>query len=37
MAKLYWIKVKNGAITLEEVPEKWRKEVQDLLDADIEL
>ena len=37
MAKLYCIKVKNGDITLEEVPEKWRKEVQDLLDADTEL
>lgn len=34
MARLYCIKVKNGSMTLDDVPEKWRNEVQVLLDAD---
>ena len=34
MARLYWIKVKNGSMTLDEVPDKWRGEVQALMEAE---
>lgn len=34
MARLYLIKVKNGSMTLDEVPEKWRGEVVILLDEE---
>lgn len=34
MAKIYYRRVLAGAITIEEVPERWRDEVRDLLIAD---
>lgn len=34
MAKIYYRKIKNGQMTIDEVPERWRDDVQALLDAD---
>lgn len=34
MAKLYYKRIKAGAMTIDEVPERWRAQVQTLLDAD---
>lgn len=34
MAKVYYRKIKAGQMTIEEVPERWRAAVQELLDAD---
>ena len=34
MAKLYYKRIKAGAMTIDEVPERWRAQVQALLDAD---
>lgn len=34
MAKIYYRKIKAGGMTIEEVPERWRQAVQELLDAD---
>ena len=34
MAKLYYIKVANGSMTLDEVPDKWRAEVRALIEAE---
>ena len=34
MARLYWIKVKNGSMTLADVPDKWRDEVRALIEAE---
>ena len=34
MVKLYYKRVKQGKMTIEEVPEHWRAAVQALLDAD---
>lgn len=36
MARLWYIKIKNskGAVTIADVPERWRAEVQAMLDAD---
>ncbi len=34
MAKVYYRKIKAGGMTLEEVPERWRAAVKELLDAD---
>ena len=34
MAKIYYRRVKDGAITIDDVPERWRAAVQALLDAD---
>lgn len=34
MAKLYYKRIKAGAMTIDEVPERWRVQVQTLLDAD---
>lgn len=31
MAKIYARKIKNGEMTLNDVPVKWRKEVEELL------
>ena len=33
MAKIYYRRVLAGAITIADVPERWREEVQALLDA----
>lgn len=32
MAKIYYKRIKAGIMTLEEVPAKWRKAVEDMLD-----
>lgn len=34
MAKIYYRRIKSGEITINDVPECWRDEVQALLDAD---
>lgn len=34
MAKIYYKKIKEGKITIEDVPAKWRDEVQRMLDED---
>ena len=34
MAKIYYRRIKDGAITIDDVPERWRAQVQALLDAD---
>lgn len=34
MAKIYYRRIKDGAITIDDVPERWRAAVQALLDAD---
>lgn len=36
MAKIYYRRIKDGAITIDDVPERWRSAVQELLDADDE-
>lgn len=36
MAKIYYRKIKAGGMTIDEVPERWRQAVQDLLDGDGE-
>lgn len=36
MAKLYYKRIKAGQMTIDQVPEKWREAVQELLDADDE-
>ena len=33
MAKLYAQRIKQGRMTLDEVPERWREEVRKLLEA----
>lgn len=34
MAKIYYKRIVNGQMTLDEVPEKWRKAVEELLNAE---
>lgn len=34
MAKIYYRKIKRGEMTIDNVPERWRAQVQALLDAD---
>ena len=34
MAKIYVKRIKAGLMTLEEVPERWRAEVEELLHED---
>lgn len=36
MAKIYYRRIRDGRMTIEEVPERWRDAVQALLDADDE-
>ena len=36
MARLYWIKVKNGSMTLDDVPDKWREEVRAMLEGEAD-
>lgn len=36
MAKLYYKRIKAGLMTIEEVPAKWRKQVQAMIDAENE-
>lgn len=34
MAKIYYRRIKAGIMTIEEVPMRWREEVQRMLDED---
>lgn len=34
MAKIYYRRIKDGKMTIDEVPERWRETVQELLDED---
>lgn len=34
MAKIYYKRIKAGLTTLEEVPAKWKKEVENMLDSE---
>ena len=34
MAKLYAKRIKQGKMTIDEVPERWREEVEKLLEED---
>lgn len=34
MAKIYYYRIKDGKMTIDQVPEKWREATQALLDAD---
>lgn len=36
MAKIYYKRIKAGLMTIDDVPERWRQAVQELLDADDE-
>lgn len=36
MVKIYYRRIKDGIMTIEEVPERWRAAVQALLDKDDE-
>ncbi len=36
MAKIYYKRIKAGIMTIDEVPTRWRAEVQRLLDEDEE-
>ncbi len=34
MAKIYYNRIKRGLMTIEDVPDRWRNEVQRMLDED---
>ena len=34
MAKIYYKRIKDGVITIDDVPERWKAAVQALLDND---
>lgn len=34
MAKIYYKKIKAGQMTIDEVPERWRAEVEEMLKED---
>ena len=34
MAKIYYRRIKDGAITIDDVPERWKAAVQALLDEE---
>lgn len=34
MARIYYKRIKAGIMTIDEVPERWRAEVQRMLDED---
>lgn len=36
MAKIYYKRIKAGIMTIDEVPSRWRAEVQRMLDEDEE-
>lgn len=36
MAKVYYRKIKSGLMTIDEVPLRWRAQVQAMLDEDEE-
>ena len=37
MAKIYYRRITSGEMTLEEVPARWREEVQALLNEEVPL
>ena len=36
MAKIYYRKIKSGDMSIDQVPERWRADVRELLEADQE-
>ncbi len=34
MAKIYYFRIQEGKMTIDAVPERWKAEVQALLDAE---
>lgn len=36
MAKIYYNRIIDGVITIDDVPKKWRATVQAMLDADAQ-
>lgn len=34
MAKIYYKRIKAGLMTIEDVPDKWRKAVEEMLEKD---
>jgi hypothetical protein len=36
MAKIYYRRIINGTMTIEDVPARWRDEVQALLDGETQ-
>ena len=34
MAKIYYYRIKDGKMAIDQVPERWREATQALLDAD---
>ncbi len=36
MAKIYYRRIINGTMTIEDVPERWRAQVQEMLDGEPE-
>lgn len=36
MAKIYYRRIINGTMTIEDVPARWRDEVQSLLDGETQ-
>jgi Zn-dependent M32 family carboxypeptidase len=34
MAKIYYKKILSGDMSIDDVPERWKEEVQKLLDGD---
>lgn len=37
MAKIYYRRIKDGKMTLDDVPTRWKEQVRELLEADEEL
>lgn len=37
MAKIYYHRIKDGKMTLDDVPTRWKEQVRELLEADEEL
>lgn len=37
MAKIYYRRIKAGLMTIDDVPERWRAQVEELLTEDDEL
>ena len=35
MAKIYYRRIKEGRMAIDEVPERWREEVEKLLEEDV--
>lgn len=35
VAKIYYRRIKEGIMTVDEVPARWREEVQALLDGEV--